>query len=149
MTLPQPYYAFRSIFPMMDPTLGYGELAELFGFGCLGGAAGLCVKGDLLAVPSVLKLDGRWKIDMGFVAPVIAGGLLALLVGGQVELAALPVQLLSTRGQAAAAVGCAVAVVGPAVINSVIHAIVGGVLSPLLKRLGVALPAETPPHKEP
>jgi hypothetical protein len=133
---------------MMDPTLSYAELSQLFGMGCLGGAGGLCVKGDLLTVPGVFKHDGKWKIDPGFMSPVIAGGLMALLVGGQVDLAALPLQMVSTRGLVAASVGCAVAVVGPAVINSVIHGVIGGLLAPLLKRLGVDLPS-APPEQAP
>lgn len=130
---------------MMDPTLGYNDLACLFGYGCAGAAGGLCVKSDLLTVPSVLKHDGKWKVDPGFVAPIVAGGMAALLIGGQIELAAVPVGWLTARGQSAVAVGCAVAVLGPAVLNSVIHAVVSGFVAPLLKRLGVHLP---PPAEE-
>jgi hypothetical protein len=118
---------------MMDPTLGYGELARLFGCGALGAVGGLCVKGSRLGLPGLIRQDREQpEIELGFFAPILAGGFLAAITAGRIELGALPVDAFGCRAQIAAAIGCAVAVLGPAALNTL--------LWPLLKRFGLKPP---------
>ncbi len=108
----------------------FPTICQFFGWGALGGLIGGATKSHRLQLPRVIRRgvdpgDRVILIDLGFLASILLGGTVAMIVDGRV--------------QTALAYGLAAGFAGPAVVNALID--------PLLRKIG--MPPAVPDEKEP
>jgi hypothetical protein len=104
---------------MMDPLVGYGQLAEYFVAGSVGAIGGICLQGERFRLPfRVASSTGEVDIEPGFLRTLVAAGVLAVLGAGNIHFINLPPEWNGPRGFIALGIGLVVGMGGKAAVMS-------------------------------